>query len=65
MIMQANYVNTKTCTEEQNALIDVRDETGKLFAKMTPDKRHLRIMKRDKYVDIVVNKYGRMQVINK
>ncbi len=65
MNKQINEVNTTTCTEEKDEYLCVRDETGKLFAKMTPDKRRLRIMKRDKYVDIIVNQYGRMQVISK
>jgi hypothetical protein len=65
MMIRDNTVNTTTCTERENTMIDVRDQTGKLFAKMTQDGKRLQIMKRDKYVEIFVNKYGRMQVINK
>ena len=66
MNMQTNEaIRTENHIKDETDYICVRDETGKLFAKMSPDQKKLRIMKRDKYVDIIVNKYGRMQVIKK
>ena len=65
MIIKSDIANNASNTRSTDTFISVRDKTGKLFAKMSPDKKRLRIMKHDKYVDIIVNRYGRMQVINK
>ena len=63
MTKQNGIVNNEPYSSGTDVYINVRDKTGKLFAKMSPDKKHLRIKRRDNYVDIYVNKYGRMQVI--
>ena len=63
MVKQSGMANKTPSLAKTTICINLRDETGKLFAKMSPDKKHLRIKRRDNYVDIYVNKYGRMQVI--
>ncbi len=64
MMIRDDTVNTTTCAEEEKTDIEIRaGQWGNLFGVMTHDRKHLRIMRGKQYVDLFVNKYGRLQVV--
>ena len=50
------------CYRINDKWVDVR-KGGKLFARMTPDKKKLRIIAQHKYIDVVVNKDGQLETL--
>lgn len=45
--------------------IEIRDRSGKLFAKMTSNRKRLKIVQKGRFVELIVNEHGQFEQINK